>query len=98
MLHGARRVATLVASPVRLLAATMSTASANAPAPPTHVRVALCQLLTNGVKADSLRVAVDAIAAAAAEGAKIVSLPEIFNRCGWRQRRRQTTALHAASG
>lgn len=49
---------------------------------PTHVKVALCQILSGTDKAANLRTAVDAIAAAAADGAKLIALPECFNRYG----------------
>jgi hypothetical protein len=72
--------------PVRLLPnlahRAMTTPAAAVPAPPTHVKVALCQILTPGDKAASLKIATDAIAEAAAAGAQIIALPECFNRCG----------------
>jgi hypothetical protein len=71
----------LLASRAAAVARRAMSSTAAASAPPTHVKVALCQLLTSGDKAASLKVATDAIAEAAAAGAKIVALPECFNRC-----------------
>lgn len=44
------------------------------------VRVALCQMLAGNDKAKNLETAVSAISEAASHGAKIVALPECFNR------------------
>jgi hypothetical protein len=48
--------------------------------PPASVKVALLQILAGNEKNENLQTAVDAIDAAAKEGAQIISLPECFNR------------------
>jgi hypothetical protein len=59
----------------------MASASATAPAPASVCRMALLQILVGSDKAANLKIAEDAIADAARHEAKVVVLPECFNRC-----------------
>jgi omega-amidase len=66
------------------------------PAPAAPVKVALCQLATGADKAANIAAATAAVRDAAAAGAKLVVLPEMWN-CpyGARQQRAASGHVHA---
>lgn len=80
---GAGAAALLLArarGPLRRAAATLASAPEYAPTPaPKKVRIALCQLHVTQDKVANIKTARDAIRSAAAKGASLVVLPEMWN-------------------